>query len=159
LRDIADAWRLLEDVPAQVASSMLWRIAAGVLAAIAGIAIWAPWRGPSRIERPSTRLDFDLGPGISFGSTTGPSVILSPDGTRLVFVSQGADGVPRLFTRRLDDSKAVQMTGTEAAYAPFFSPDGQWVGFFAHGKLKKTRIDGGDPISLYDAPAARGGSW
>lgn len=42
---------------------------------------------------------------------------------------------------------------------PFFSPDGQWVGFFAQGKLKKTRIDDGDPISLCDAPSGRGGTW
>ena len=89
----------------------------------------------------------------------GPAVILSPDGTRLVFVSQGQDGTRRLFTRRLDQPKAVRLSGTEGAYAPFFSPDGQWVGFFAEGKLKKTRIDGGEPVSLCDAPAGRGGSW
>ena len=51
------------------------------------------------------------------------------------------------------------MPGTEGAYAQFFSPDGQWVGFFAQGKLKKTRIEGGEPVALCDAPAARGGSW
>jgi serine/threonine-protein kinase len=48
---------------------------------------------------------------------------------------------------------------TNGAYAPFFSPDGQWVGFFAGGKLKKIRIDGAEPVSLCDAPAGRGGSW
>jgi len=96
---------------------------------------------------------------VSLGSGTGPAVVLSPDGTRLVFVSRGQDGTPRLFTRRLDQPKAALMPGTEGAYAPFFSPDGQWVGFFALGKLKKTRIDGGNPISLCDAPNGRGASW
>jgi serine/threonine-protein kinase len=105
------------------------------------------------------RLDLDLGSDVSLGSTTGPAVILSPDGTRLVFVSQGADGTRRLFTRRLDQPKATRLSGTEGAYAPFFSPDGQWVGFFAQGRLKKTRIDGGEPISLCDAPQGRGASW
>src|SRR5437867_5802860 len=105
------------------------------------------------------RLDLDLGPDVSLGSTMGPTVILSPDGARLVFVSQGADGARRLFTRRLDQPKAVRLSGTEGAYAPFFSPDAQWVGFFAVGKLKKTRIDGGEPVSLCDAPAGRGASW
>ena len=105
------------------------------------------------------RLDLDLGPDVSLGSPTGPAVILSPDGTRLVFVSQAADGARRLFTRLLDGPKAVQMPGTEGAYAPFFSPDGQWVAFFAQGKLKKARVEGGVPISLCDAPAGRGGSW
>ena len=51
------------------------------------------------------------------------------------------------------------MSGTERVYAPFFSPDGQWVGFFAGGKLKKTRLDGGVPVALCDAPAGRGASW
>ena len=75
---------------------------------IALIALWAPWRGAGRpIEQPSARLDLDLGPDVSFGSTTGPAVILSPDGTRLVFVSEGGDGIRRLFTRRLDQPKST----------------------------------------------------
>ena len=86
-------------------------------------------------------------------------MILSPDGTRLVFVSQSLDSVPRLFTRRLDQPTRPRWRKTEGAYAPFFSPDGQWVGFFAQGKLKKTRIDGGEPVSLWNAPAGRGASW
>src|SRR5262249_54450557 len=51
------------------------------------------------------------------------------------------------------------LPGTESAYLPFFSPDGQWVGFFAEGKLKKTRLDGGEPIALCDAPNGRGADW
>ena len=161
LRDIADAWALLEDASAQPAgvARLPWA-AAGVFAVLAIIALWAPWRGSVRpLEPVTTRLDLDLGPDVLLGSTTGPAVILSPDGTRLVFVSRGQDETPRLFTRRLDQSKSTLLPKTEGAYAPFFSPDGQWVGFFAQGKLKKTRIDGGEPISLCDAPAGRGASW
>src|SRR5262249_4708167 len=89
----------------------------------------------------------------------GPSVILSPDGSRLVFMSEGPDGIRRLFTRRLDQPKASPLPGTEGAFAPFFSPDGQSVAFFAQGKLKRMRIEGGELVSLCDAPAGRGGSW
>jgi serine/threonine-protein kinase len=160
LRDIGDAWRLLEEPPAKTAHSRVPWIVTGLLALTSAIALWAPWRTTVRtVEQASMRLDLDLGFDVSLGSGTGPAVILSPDGSRLVFVSGGQDGIRRLFTRRLDQPKAAQMPGTEAAYAPFFSPDGQWVGFFAQGKLKKTRIDGGQPVSLCDAPAARGGSW
>jgi serine/threonine-protein kinase len=77
----------------------------------------------------------------------------------MVFVSEGQDGTPRLFTRRLDQANVSRLPGTEGAYAPFFAPDGKWIGFFAQGKLKKTRIDGGEPVSLCDAPSARGASW
>jgi len=136
-----------------------WTLA-GALALALAITLWAPWRGSAPpIQQPSMRLDQDLGPDVLFGAATGPSVILSPDGSRLVYASEGADGARRLFTKRLEQPKAAQMPGTEGAYAPFFSPDGQWVGFFAQGKLKKTRIDGGEPASLCDAPAGRGASW
>jgi serine/threonine-protein kinase len=144
------------------AASMRHRLPWTVAGICALIALWALWRFARPVEttqQPSVRLDLDLGPDVSLGSTTGPAVILSPDGTRLVFVSQGADGTRRLFTRRLDQPKTARLLGTEGAYAPFFSPDGQWVGFFAQGKLKKTRIDGGEPVSLCDAPQGRGASW
>jgi len=49
-----------------------------------------------------------------------------------VYVSQG-----RLFTRRLDQPNATELAGTQGAYEPFFSPDGQWVAFFSAGKLQK----------------------
>jgi serine/threonine-protein kinase len=160
LRDIGDAWRLLEDAPVHAAAGtrLPWAVA-GVLAVVA-IALWAPWRSTTGVtEQPPVRLDVDLGPDVSLRSTIGPAAILSPDGTWMVFVSQASDRTPRLFTRRLDQPKAVRLSGTDGAYAPFFSPDGQWVGFFAQGKLKKTRIDGGEPVALCDAPAGRGASW
>ena len=161
LRDIGDAWRLMEDAPVQSAARyrLPWAVAGG-LAVVAAIALWAPWRSATRVsEQPPVRLDLDLGPDVSLGSATGPAVILSPDGRRLVFVSQASDGTRRLFTRRLDQAKATRLSSTEGAYAPFFSPDGQWVRFFAQGKLKKTRVEGSEPISLCDAPAGRGASW
>jgi serine/threonine-protein kinase len=71
-----------------------------------------------------------------------------------VYVSQG-----RLFTRRLDQPTATELQETQGAFAPFFSPDGQWVAFFAPGKLKKISVEGGAAIALCDALAGRGGSW
>ena len=161
LRDIGDAWRLLDEAPAQIAASgRFFQSAAAVLAICLALALWAPWRATSRrVQQPVTPLDLDLGPAVSLVSTIGPSVILSPDGTRLLFVSQGVDSVRRLFGRRLDQPRAAVLPGTEGAYAPFFSPDGQWVAFFSQGKLKKVRVDGGEPVSLCDAPSGRGGSW
>jgi serine/threonine-protein kinase len=160
LRDIGDAWQLLEDAPAPTAKSHLHWTVAGALALALAIALWAPWRAAvPLVEHPSVALDLDLGADVSLGSTIGPAVILSPDGARLVFVSRGQDGTPRLFTRRLNEPKAAMLPKTDGAYAPFFSPDGLWVGFFAKGKLKKIRIDGGEPVSLCDAPAGRGASW
>src|SRR5262249_49745195 len=49
--------------------------------------------------------------------------------------------------------------GTEGASSPFFSPDGQWLTFFAGGKLKKISVTGGAAVTLCDAPNGRGGTW
>jgi len=127
---------------------------------VAVLALWAPWRRPA-LNHPqaAVRLDFDLGAVMS-PTNPAPDAILSPDGTRLVFVvAQGSNGKSRLLTRHMDQSQPVELGGSEGAYAPFFSPDGQWVAFFAGGKLKKAPVDGGEPVILCDAPAGRGGSW
>ena len=100
------------------------------------------------------RLDVDLGPDVSLGSLAGADEIISPDGTRIVYVSQG-----RLFTRRLNQPNATELAGTQGAYAPFFSPDGQWVAFFTPGKLEKISVEGGSAIPCATQTLARGGSW
>ena len=51
------------------------------------------------------------------------------------------------------------LPGTEGATNPFFSPDGQSIGFFAQGKLKKVVLATGITQTVSDAPAGRGGSW
>jgi hypothetical protein len=125
LRDIGDIGLLLEDAPVPAGKGRgLWKVAAGllVLLLVLAIALSKPWRattGP--IEQPLVRLDLDLGPDASLGSSTGPAVILSPDGSRLVFVSQGQDGTRRLFTRRLDQPKATPLARTEVR-TPLSSP-------------------------------------
>src|SRR5262249_22503262 len=70
------------------------------------------------------------------------------------------NGVRQLATRRLDQPEAAAMTGTENGSDAFFSPDGQWIGFFtSDGKLKKVAVQGGAPVTLSDASTGRGGTW
>jgi serine/threonine protein kinase len=64
------------------------------------------------------------------------SFSLCPDGTRLAFVGVGPDGIGRLWVRTFSASSAQQLSGTEGATSPFWSPDSRRVGFFAGGKLK-----------------------
>jgi Tol biopolymer transport system component/predicted Ser/Thr protein kinase len=133
-----------------------WAVAAVFAAAfiLAAMVAWRATRPVGQSLRPLVRLDVDLGPDVSLGSQAGADAILSPDGTRLVYVSQN-----RLFTRRLDQPKAIELAGTEGAAAPFFSPDGQWVAFFAAGSLKKVPVEGGAALTICNASAAQGGSW
>jgi Tol biopolymer transport system component len=138
-------------------SKLPWAVAAA-LAMVATVMAWGWWGATRPIEQkiqPHVRLDVDLGPNVSFGSLSGADEILSPDGTRLVYTSQG-----QLFTRRLDQPNATELPGTQGAFAPFFSPDGQWVAFFAPGKLKKISVEGGATIDVCNAGSfAAGGSW
>jgi Tol biopolymer transport system component len=104
-------------------------------------------------------LTVDLGPEAHLGGTFLNPVLLSPDGARMVFVSRGANGIRQLSIRPLDQAKAQALAGTENAQDPFFSPDGQWIGFFADQKLKKIYVQGGAAITVCDALDPRGGTW
>ena len=76
--------------------------------------------------------------------TLSGSPALSPDGTMVVF-SAIRDGRAQLFRRRLADAQITPIDGTERGDTPFFSPDGQWLGFTAGDGIKKVRIEGGQP--------------
>ena len=65
----------------------------------------------------------------------------------------------QLATRLLDQAKPTPLPGTENGADPFFSPDGQWFGFAAGGKLKKMPVHGGPVVTVCDAPIFRGGVW
>src|SRR5205085_8672231 len=99
----------------------------------------------------------DLGPDAVRGRDT--TFAISPGGNRMVFLSRSSDGKQALAVRLLGETKATLLAGTENATDPFFSPDGQWVGYFAAGKLKKVSVTGGANVTLCDAPVGRGGSW
>ena len=138
-------------------SKLPWAVAAG-LAIIAVVAVLALWRTTRPVERPLVRLDVDLGADVSLPPDYAENPLaISPDGTRLAYLS----GTPmRLFIRRLDQAKATELPGTQGVVAPFFSPDGQWVGFSSGGKLNKISVEGGAMVPLADVPisAARAGA-
>jgi serine/threonine-protein kinase len=68
-------------------------------------------------------------------------------------------GRPQLFLRELDSLEAKPIPGTEPAFSPFFSPDGQWIGFFSGISLNKISVNGGPVITLCRAPFPGGASW
>jgi len=89
---------------------------------------------------------------------TRTAVGLSPDGKTLVF---GAiwGGDQQLYARAMDGFAATPLPGTIGGSSPFFSPDGQWVGFWSGGKLKKVPLAGGPAVTLCDAASLFGASW
>jgi hypothetical protein len=159
LRDIGDAWELLEETePATTAPSQprlgmrFWIAAAAVLALVAAGASWIAYRATRPADlKPLVRLNLDL-PSSTFA--------LSPDGTRIAYLQpETGGGAPLLATRLLAESNATILPGTENAKYPFFSPDGQWIGFGAKDQLQKVSIRGGAPVPLAAEAAFNGGAW
>jgi Tol biopolymer transport system component/predicted Ser/Thr protein kinase len=128
-------------------------------AAIASFAVRNLRPAPAPAALPVTRTVINLPPGQQLaGLENGPALALSPDGARLAYVARQGS-TQQLYLRVMDslDSKAIP--GTEGAVSPFFSPDGQSLGFFAGGKLMRVSISGGPTLTIGDALNPRGASW
>ena len=136
-------------------------------AAIAGVAIGAAgvglvaWKllpGPVP-SKDVIRFTMTLPPGQALASN-GLTLALSEDARQLAYVatSKGSDA-RQLYLRPMDSAEPTLLAGTEDASAPFFSPDGQWIGFFAAGKLKKVAVAGGAPQTLADVTNSFGATW
>jgi serine/threonine protein kinase len=146
----------------------LWRRTApwvlGILMTIiAGLAFWSPWRESVQKSRAVKRFTLHLPSAEPIWLAEvmqQPSVALSPDGTKLVYVASRG-GIQQLYLRELDQFKANPIPGTEDARNPFFSPDGGWVAFLTSGKLKKVSLSSGASITLCDIlpDVSSGGTW
>ena len=141
----------------------IWFVLGGVtVGAAVALFVWVKGREPRPADLGEVEsIDIELGAADrSLGSDFGNDVILSQDGTRIVFVARGSDHVLRLMTLRLSQPRTVVgLPDTDGARAPFFSPDGRWVGFWADAQMKRVSVDGGSPVRVTDAIDFGGGSW
>jgi eukaryotic-like serine/threonine-protein kinase len=137
-----------------------WMVAAFAAALAAWALLARPGAGPEPPQGHLTIALPDAAPIVTLeipGSSDAP-LALSPDGRQVVYTAPSGTGT-RLFARAMDDPTPRALPGTEGAQFPFFSPDGQWVGFFAGGRLMRASLAGGTPATLADAPDGRGASW
>jgi len=174
LHDAADARIEIEDAltapattelaaTAKGISSLRWRgliLSLGsvlICGAIIGFATWS--LKPAPLPQPVSRLTINLPPGQQLaGLDNGPSLAISPDGTHLAYVARQG-GTQQLYLRAMDSLETKAIPGTEGAANPFFSPDGQWLGFFANRKLMKISLNGGAAIALANAAFDGGADW
>jgi len=133
-----------------------WSVAA-LCGAIAVAAVWQLMTSRRTADAPSARFAIFAEDGTSFDARA-PALALSPSSAQAAWSGCDASAC-RLYTRPLNALSAKPIAGTEGAHAPFFSPDGEWIGFFADGRLKKVAIAGGAPVVLADAPQPLGGTW
>ena len=169
LRDLGDAAIEIDDTssgaaPAQLGSRPVFPLrywfAAGLLAvAGVGVALWALVGSSPAIPLAVSRVVLTLPPDQELVLTAGAyPLAVSPGGERLAYVAVSG-GQRRLVLRELDEFEVRMLAGTEGAQYPFFSPDGQWIGFFADGTLLKVDVTGGRPLSISEALPGRGAGW
>ncbi|MHC4700569.1 MAG: protein kinase domain-containing protein [Planctomycetota bacterium] len=148
--------------PAGLRRLMVWAIVCLLVGSIASSLVTWNLKRPAPSSQPTKRFAIHPETVLSQEALWHNALALSPDGGRLAYVEEGSDGRRRIYLRELDtEFKARPLPGTQGAVSPFFSPDGQWVGYCDHHQteLKKVSIKGGQPIVLCDSLQFRGGSW
>lgn len=149
----------------RAATSPLWKLAAVIGFGLA-IAVWALARNGEHETGPVVRATLTLPNAgeLAFRSNL-PTMAFSRDGSRVVFVGSRGE-TTQLFLRSMDALEDTPIVGTEGATTPFFSYDGQWIGFLAGRELRKIAISGGAPVTIRrssdfreSAMGMRGASW
>ena len=166
LRHIGDAVADLEPEAGEMPTAVSVRTAPSILAtALAALALvivavaatvavtrYMQPVAPVRVQKLHLNVDADGG--------TFRDPVISPDGSRVVYT-----GRSRLWVRSLDEWQPRELSGTEAAVRPFWSPDGNWIGYFRSEALLKVPVGGGPVVRIASLPAvqapmgAAAGAW
>ena len=139
-----------------------WLRAAALVAGGAAIGALAPmlWTRPAPEPSSRSSLIARITAPLDAISAFHEGFALSADGSRLAFAARNTSGTRQIWVRKLDGDAAQPIPGTDGALYPFWSPDGQSIGFFADGKLRRVGEDGTRVQTICDAPGADGhGSW
>ena len=168
-RDLREELRWIEhgaavsNVAERAASFRLRGLAIAAFGMVLGAVVaWGVLRstetGPAQLSR--AIIQFPEGHELLVTEPRAPSpVVLSPDGSVLVYAAL-MDGTSQLFMRPLAAFESRPIPGTTGGSGAFFSPDGQWLGFVADGKIQKLALAGGRPIPIADVPSLiNGASW
>ena len=86
------------------------------------------------------------------------SFCISPDGSRLVYVAW-RESFTQLYMKSLVTTDTRPIPGTEGGSHPFFSPDGEWVGYFSNGILKKVHSDNDGVVDICTSDGFNGGTF
>lgn len=126
---------------------------------IVSVLLWLRHYPPP--QQNAVRLSLGLPQGITLQRNWHPfeEMALSPDGEMVAFSATDASGQSSLWIRPLSSTEARKMAQTQGALLPFWSPDSQFVGFWASGKLKKIRRSGGLPEVICSVAEIAQGAW
>jgi len=147
-----------ESVATGTRASRTSSVAAGALlgGVVVGLMAWIIPGGEPGRSPTTTRFSLSLPRGDVVTPLDG--VTVSPSGDRIVYGAT-RDGVQQLFVRARDQLEALPIPGTEGGRSPFFSPDGEWVGYFTGSALMKVSLSGGPPFRLATVGILNGATW
>ncbi len=152
--------------PGRAAGRARWLTHATALvagAALAGTAAWTLKPPPPVPPQQVTRFTVNLPPEdrlvIANQNALSSSVVISPDARHIAYVATRGNERQRIYLRPLDGIEARPIPGTDGGFAPFFSPDSQWLGFTAAGGLFKVSLTGGTPLNLWSGGGGAGGAY
>jgi len=173
LRDIADAQADLEGragPPAETLrmrpSPILWPVSAVALVASVALATWimTGTRGgsarPQWAAEPATfSIDIAATPG-GPAALPAPGVAVSRDGRFVAWVASVGEGRPTIWTYAVSTGERRQLSGTDGAAHPFWSPDARSIGFSAQGALRVIDVASGSIRSIVELPeVSQGATW
>jgi eukaryotic-like serine/threonine-protein kinase len=140
-----------------------WTLTAISLAILA--AVFVVFR-PTPDNPVTTRFTLSLPEGTiePFGPNA-PEAVPSPDGRYIAFIARhSGTNLSHVWIRPMDSISAQRLDKTEGASHPFWSPDGQYIGYFADRKVKKIALSGGSPQTICEVGSTfmgfgDGGTW
>ncbi len=183
LRDIADARLEIEEVlgssdlgraallpllpppPPTQATTLSRPVLAGAAVAVMLAGLLGGWlvaRSTAPATAPPTavqRFTIPFSSDLHIVRDLASPLAIAPDGQSIVYAAAQGAGRTRLYLRRLGRFDTTPIPGTDGASAPFFSPDGAWVGFHAGGAIHKVALAGGAPLRVADTPPLWSASW
>ncbi len=133
-------------------------ILGSLLLALGGLATWAMLRPAANGLARVYRFDILFPASEQFAESPGRGAALAPDGSGFVYVGVGPSTARRLYYRRFDRMESTPIEGTEDGEEPFFSPDGQRVGFRLGNRTVQVPLGGG-PVTPLVATPATSGCW
>ena len=150
--------QLRADVPKPGRSLQTVALASALLLGLllGALAMWR-FRPPAK-PSPVVRFSIPLPPKTTTYGFATRGMAISPDGSRIVFSLLG-ERTTQLWLRSMESNALTPLPDTTGAIYPFWSPNGDFIAFFADGKLKKLPASGGSPQIICDAPSGRGGTW
>jgi Tol biopolymer transport system component/predicted Ser/Thr protein kinase len=141
--------------PTRSRAWIFWAIAVIAVGSVGGALVWLPRSAP---RRESVRFAFEPPENTSLVRSQRDAA-LSPDGRRIALLLRDESGTNAIWVRPLDSQELRRIDGTDDASSIFWSPDGQFLGFFAQGKLKKVALAGGPPQNVCTSAPGIGAAW